>query len=70
MENKMKALLMSEIREKTHDELKNLIEDYSKELFKFRMKKNSDENPKHHMNKLFRKNIARIKTYLSEVDSK
>jgi ribosomal protein L29 len=70
MENKMKVLLMSEIREKTHDELKSLIEDYSKELFKFRMKKNSEENQKHHMSKLFKKNIARIKTYLAEVDSK
>ena len=70
MESKMKTLLMSEIREKSHEELEQLINDYSKEMFKFRMKKNSDEEQKPHHNKILRKNIARIKTYLSEGASK
>lgn len=55
----------SEIREKSQDELKSLLNDLLKEQFNLRMQQGSGQMVRPHLMKDVRKNIARVKTQMS-----
>lgn len=59
----MKAL---ELRDKKVDELKKMILDFRKELFNLRFQKSSSQLTNTAQVRKVRRNIARIKTILSE----
>ena len=56
----------SELRKKTKVELNESLLSLLKEQFQLRMQKGITENPKTHLFKNIRKDIARIKTILNE----
>lgn len=63
----MTMLKASELREKTADELKEMLFSSLGEQFKLRMKASSSEQQvQPHLIKEIRRNIARLKTVLNE----
>jgi large subunit ribosomal protein L29 len=54
------------LRTKSNDEIKKELKDLLHEQFNLRMRKNSGENNRPHLSKAARRNIARVKTILSE----
>ncbi|MFA5983917.1 MAG: 50S ribosomal protein L29 [Methylococcaceae bacterium] len=58
----------SELRIKTKEELKNSLLDLSREQFNLRMQKGTGQLSKPDQIKLARRNVARIKTVLGELE--
>ena len=56
-----------ELKEKSAKELKEQLHALLKEQFSLRMQKGMGEQPKTHLFKRVKKNIARVKTKLNEV---
>ena len=57
---------ISELREKSSEELKNELIELRKEQFKLRMQKGSGQLSQTHLLKDVRRNIARVKTVMNE----
>jgi large subunit ribosomal protein L29 len=57
---------VSELRNKTTDELKSEIQALLRELFNLRLQKGIGQNPLPHLFKNVRRQVARIKTILRE----
>lgn len=57
---------ISELREKSPEELKNELIELRKEQFKLRMQKGSGQLSQTHLLKDVRRNIARVKTVMNE----
>ena len=55
-----------ELRQKTSDELVEVLNTELKEQFKLRMQKSSGEFNQTHLLKLSRRNVAKIKTVMTE----
>jgi large subunit ribosomal protein L29 len=56
----------SELREKTREELTEALHDLLKEQFNLRMQRGTGQFSRPHLMKDVRRNIARIKTVISE----
>jgi large subunit ribosomal protein L29 len=56
----------NELRNKTADELQNELLTLNKELFNLRMQRGVGQTPQTHVFKNIKRDIARIKTVLSE----
>lgn len=54
------------LRTKANDEIKKELQDLFREQFNLRMQKKSSETTRTHLLKEVRRNIARVKTILSE----
>ena len=61
-------MIVSELRQKTKNELKLMIVDLSREQFNFRMQKGTGQLSKPDQIKKIRRNIARICTVLNEME--
>ena len=59
----------AELRKKTRDELQGLLLDMNREQFKLRMQKGLEQLAKPNQIKHVRREIARIKTVLTEMKS-
>tara|TARA_B100000575_G_C22668575_1_gene408091 strand:+ start:68 stop:259 length:192 start_codon:yes stop_codon:yes gene_type:complete len=57
---------VDELRQKTSDELVEALNTELKEQFKLRMQKSSGEFNQTHLLKLSRRNVAKIKTVMTE----
>lgn len=57
---------VSELRDKSVEELQTQLSDFYKEQFECRMQKSTGQMTKTHLLKAVAKNIARIKTVLTE----
>ena len=57
---------VDELRQKTSDELVEALNTELKEQFRLRMQKSSGEFKQTHMLKLSRRNVAKIKTVMTE----
>ena len=57
---------ISELREKSSEELKNELIELRKEQFNLRMQKGSGQLSQTHLLKDVRRNIARVKTVMNE----
>ena len=57
---------VDELRQKTSDELVEALSAELKEQFRLRMQKSSGEFNQTHLLKLFRRNVAKIKTVMTE----
>ena len=57
---------VDELRQKTSDELVEVLNTELKEQFKLRMQKSSGEFNQTHLLKLSRRNVAKIKTVMTE----
>ncbi len=60
---------VSEIRQKTRDELRSMLLDLSREQFNLRMQKGTGQLSKPDQIKKVRRNVARINTVLKEMAS-
>ena len=58
-----------EFRKKTSEELKKELNNLVKERFNLRIQRGSGLNPKPHLFGINKKNIARIKTILTEMNN-
>ena len=58
--------IISELKQMTLDDLKSKLLSLRKEQFNLRMKKASGALDKNHVIKIVRRNIARVKTVISE----
>ena len=56
----------SELREKSVDELNEVLNELLRDQFNYRMQKSTGQLGQSHMITLVRKNIARVKTLLNE----
>lgn len=56
----------NELRSKSNDELRSEMQSLLREQFNLRMQKGISEGIKTHLFKVVRRNIARVKTILSE----
>ena len=59
-----------ELKGKTKDELETLILDAEKELFNLRLQRSTGELDKTHRFDEIRKEVARVKTYLGQLNMK
>jgi len=57
---------IKELRQKTAAELRTSLHDLLQEQFNLRMQKGSGQSPRPHMIKQLRKDIARLKTVMTE----
>lgn len=57
---------IKEMREKSADDLKTELVALLKELFNLRMQRGTGQPPKSHLFRQVKKNIARVKTLLTE----
>lgn len=57
---------IAELREKSESELKGLLLETNKELFKLRLQRASNELKQNHLFGVLRKQIARINTILAD----
>lgn len=58
---------VTELRKKTKTELNEMVISLLQEQFQLRMHKGMTENPKNHLFKKVRKDVARIKTILKSL---
>ena len=56
----------NELREKSLDELQETLHELLKEQFNLRMQQGSGQLARHHVMKEVRRNIARVKTVMTE----
>jgi large subunit ribosomal protein L29 len=56
----------TELREKSQDELRETLHELLKEQFNLRMQQGSGQLARHHVLKDVRRNIARVKTVMTE----
>ena len=56
----------SELREKSQQELSDTLHELLKEQFNLRMQQGTEQLARHHVIKQVRKNIARVKTVMTE----
>lgn len=61
-------MTLKELREKTPEELKKLLQESREELFRLRIKKSTGQLDKTHRLKLLRRDIARINTLQVEAN--
>lgn len=58
------------LRTKTDKEIQKELQELYQEQFNLRMRKNSDETARPHLSKQVKRNIARVKTIISEKGAK
>ena len=63
-------MIASELRQKSLEELKTVLKDLLHQQFKIRLTKTSGEFTKFHQMEQMRRDIARVKTVLSEGEDK
>mgnify|MGYP000688481460 CR=1 FL=1 len=56
----------SELREKSQQELSDTLHELLKEQFNLRMQQGTEQLARHHVIRQVRKNIARVKTVMTE----
>lgn len=56
----------SELREKSHEELRGTLHELLKEQFNLRMQKGTSQLARHHVIRQVRRDIARVKTVMNE----
>jgi large subunit ribosomal protein L29 len=56
----------SELRDKSQQELRDILHDLLKEQFSLRMQQGTEQLARHHVIRQVRKNIARVKTLMTE----
>lgn len=59
-------MIARELKDKSVDELKEMLVELRKEQFNLRMQKATDQTNQSHTLKIVRRNIARVKTVLTE----
>jgi large subunit ribosomal protein L29 len=56
----------NELRDKTQQELRDTLHELLKEQFNLRMQQGTEQLARHHVIRQVRKNIARVKTVMTE----
>lgn len=56
----------NELREKSPQELRDMLHELLKEQFNLRMQQGTEQLARHHVIRQVRKNIARVKTVMTE----
>ena len=56
----------SELRDKSQQELRDMLHELLKEQFNLRMQQGTEQLARHHVISQVRKNIARVKTVMTE----